>query len=192
MSASNDLPQAPIPEPPPAPAEESRAPDWYVPDATEELGATAARIKARATSELGTCEPAAFRKFVGYFDLGGQPAWCVYFMAWCWDTRAGHARRKTAPWKDAAYAGFGHTKNVHDWGQRTGKLRTKPLSGMLYGIEDGYQHTGLVLGANASTLEIWTINGNWGDCVKHQTWKHVRGRRWTSGSSEHTLFFSEW
>jgi len=36
------------------------------------------------------------------------------------------------------------------------------VRGMLYGIEDGWEHTGLILGANARTLDLWTINGNWG------------------------------
>ena len=48
------------------------------------------------------------------------------------------------------------------------------VRGMLYGIEDGWEHTGLILGANARTLDLWTINGNWGNRVATQSWTHVR------------------
>ena len=61
------------------------------------------------------------------------------------------------------------------------------VRGMLYGIEDGWEHTGLILGANARTLDLWTINGDWGNRVATQSWTHVGGRRWKYGSHEHAV-----
>jgi hypothetical protein len=112
-------------------------------------------------------------------------------MAWCWRKATGQSHPH-APWENYGYQGFGHTYEVHTWAQNRGKLEARPLSGMLYGIEDGYEHTGILIGVDAGTLGLWTLNGNWGNAVEYQTWQHLGGRTWQYGGNRHTLFFASW
>ena len=194
--------QAVEPEIPPAPPVEEpdhAPPDWFeeepegesLPEALLAAGPGAglpAKIKRKANSQHGIGEPKAYEIYCRPVGIGGTPPWCVYFLAWCWRQATGKSQPH-APWENVTFPGFGHTQEVHDWAKQHDKLAQKPASGMLFGIEDGFAHTGLILGVNAQTLELWTINGNWGNKVANQTWKHVRGRKWKYGSNEHTLFF---
>jgi hypothetical protein len=125
--------------------------------------------------------------------VSGSPPWCVYFLAWCWREVNGHPNSKpNAPWDGYGYGGFGHTFNVHEWARGNGHLVATPVSGVLYGEQDGWSHTGLVIGVNPKTLELFTINGNWGGRVGLQTWSHLGGRQWRYGSRSFTLFFCHW
>lgn len=194
-------PEPAIPPAPPVDQPDREAPEWFDEqegdDMPGELLAAAAAapiselIKRKARSQLGIGEPRAYDIYTRPVGVPGTPPWCVYFLAWCWRQTTGTSHPH-APWENVTFNGFGHTREVHDWAAQHGKLAQRPRSGMLYGIEDGFEHTGLILGANANTLELWTINGNWGDHVATQSWQHVGGRRWKYSSHEHTLFFASW
>jgi hypothetical protein len=194
-------PEPEIPPAPPVEEADDEPPEWFdeadAEDMPEDLLAAGTgaglsnSIKRKARSQLKVGEPKAYEIYCKPVGVGGTPPWCVYFLAWCWRQATGKSQPH-APWENVTFTGFGHTREVHDWAEQHHKLAQRPLSGMLYGIEDGFEHTGLILGANARTLELWTINGNWSNQVRTQSWTHVRGRRWKYGSNEHTLFFASW
>jgi hypothetical protein len=194
-------PEPELPSAPPVEEPDHEPPEWFdehdAEGMSEDLLAAGVgaglseKIKRKARSQLRIAEPEAYGIYCKPVGVGGTPPWCVYFLAWCWREVTGTSHPH-APWENVTFKGFGHTREVHDWAQQHGKLAQRPLSGMLYGIEDGFEHTGLILGANARTLDLWTINGNWGNRVATQSWKHVGGRRWKYGPHEHTLFFASW
>jgi hypothetical protein len=183
-------PEPELPAPPSVEAAGVAIPEWVGEGLGDALEGLPEEIKRIATGQEGVCEPAAYARYCAPVGIGGQPPWCVYFMAWCWRQATGSS--KHAPWENYGYSGFGHTYEVHTWAAQHGQLSQRPGSGMLYGIEDGWEHTGLVLGVNPSTRDLWTINGNWGNCVRTQSWSHAGGRTWSYSGRSHTLFFAQW
>lgn len=157
-------------------------------DRQQILGSSGVGLHAmmRAKGELGVAEPQAYRKYVHYFGVGGQPLWCAYFLSWCFDTCAVCDNNKQVPW--ARYGSIGYTGSVYQWARAVGKLVGSPQTGDIYGRVD-QQHIGMVVGASPS--EIWTINGNWGDRVAYASW-HKRGGLWSTGGTAVGLWFARW
>ena len=159
-------------------------------DREQILGSSGVGVHAmmRAKGELGVGEPEAYRKYVHYFGVGGQPLWCCYFLSWCFDTCAVCEKDKQVPW--ARYDSIGYTGSVYQWARAVGKLVAGPQTGDIYGRAD-QNHIGMVVGANPAGTEIYTINGNWGNRVAYASW-HKRGNVWTTGGASVGLWFGRW
>jgi hypothetical protein len=88
-------------------------------------------------------------KYSRYFGFGPQ-FWCADFVSWAFDKTG--ERTHTAPWGYPSAV-----VNITAWGQRNGRLYTKPRAGDVFTRKDG-MHTGLVVSVDGSMFT--TIEGN--------------------------------
>ena len=135
-------------------------------DAVQEPRAASARggsqagrnavVKAR--SQLGVRESGGedagvpHQRYVRYFwpNSGPQP-WCAFFVAWAFRETG-----STIPWSSP-----GPVESVYNWARSNRRLVSTPQAGDMFGLAG--QHIGLIKGASSS--EIVTIEGNYGDAV---------------------------
>lgn len=88
-------------------------------------------------------------KYSKYFGFGCQ-FWCADFVAYCLD-KTGNQDQKV-PWGYPSAV-----RNITAWGQRNGKIHSRPRMGDIFTYKDG-SHTGFVLSAHGSGF--MTIEGN--------------------------------
>jgi len=101
------------------------------------------------------------KRYVQYFRPNSGPLpWCCFFVSW-----ASRETGSTIPWSE-----LGYVPSVYGWARSNRRLVTTPQAGDMFGV--GGEHIGLIKGASSS--EIVTIEGNYGDAVA------TRRIRWRS------------
>ena len=119
----------------------------------------------RARTQVNICENTGIplSRYVRHFvpNSGPQP-WCAFFVSWCLDTCEIGNNNSRVPWDNPGYV-----PSVHQWAQSANRLVDVPVHGDMFGL--GGQHMGFVVGANPATGTIWTVEGNYGDCVTQRT-----------------------
>jgi CHAP domain len=109
--------------------------------------ALAVSQKGPRETPLGSnCNP-----YSRYFGFGCQ-FWCADFVAYCVDRTGNHDHK--VPWGYPSAV-----RNITAWGQRNGKIHSRPQKGDIFTRKDG-GHTGFVLNAQGSGF--MTIEGNTG------------------------------
>jgi hypothetical protein len=88
-------------------------------------------------------------RYSRYFGFGCQ-FWCADFVAYCVD-RSGNRNHKVAWGYPSAVT------NITAWGQKNGKIHSRPQKGDIFTRQDG-GHTGFVLNTRGSSF--MTIEGN--------------------------------
>lgn len=148
--AVEDLPAEEPPEAPEGEREMLLAP-------ASAAGAAAVRIargQAGVHESGGANAGVPHDRYVRYFGAGLPPLpWCAFFVSWCF-AQAGYR----PPWRNPGYVG-----SVLEWARNHGRVVSVPAHGDMFGF--GVTHMGLVVGANPTHGQIYTIEGNYSDRV---------------------------